>query len=236
MPILPENKKAEALSKRLSAVAESLCRGGLVCDVGSDHGALPIFLLQKDFCREVIVSDVNPLPLERARAALEEAGLSDRAKFVLTDGIQSLLSYHPTSFVIAGMGGETIGGILSRAVADLSGGETFVLQPMTREEYLRRFLYENGFSVLSEKAVEENEKAFLILVAKFDGVERCRDDKFYFLGEYLPHLRDEGAKKYFEKRYAQIHIKYSGKRRAGLCAEKEKEQLDCLSALLEDFK
>jgi tRNA (adenine22-N1)-methyltransferase len=49
---------------------------------------------------------------------------------------------------IAGMGGETIFGILNRANGQIPVGTKFVLQPMTRDSVLRRFLYEAGYKNL----------------------------------------------------------------------------------------
>ena len=154
-------------------------RGGVVCDVGSDHGALPLFLLQNDLCKRAVVTDLNAMPLKRAELNLKENGVSHRADFVLTDGISEVLSYHADAYVIAGMGGETIVGILSRALERIPMKTVFVLQPMTKAVFLRRFLYENGFRMDAENAVSENGKTFLVFRATYDGVRRSESDLFY---------------------------------------------------------
>ena len=154
MLTLPQSKEGArftpALSDRLCAIARGLPDGGVVCDVGSDHGALPLYLLQTNQCETAIVTDLNPAPLQRARGNLEEAGLSHRAEFILTDGIADVLVHKPDAFVIAGMGGDTIAGILHRALSQIPNGCFFALQPMTKEERLRAFLYESGFLVTEE--------------------------------------------------------------------------------------
>ena len=163
MPILPPNKSSRSilLSKRLSAVAESLSPNTVVCDVGSDHGTLPLYLLKNNLCRKVIVSDLNLLPLKRAQKALLDAGVSERAVFSHTDGIEALLDFSPDVIVIAGMGGETIAGILSRAKNKIPIGLNFVFQPMSKSIFFRQYLYENGFLITNEKLVKENRKIFL---------------------------------------------------------------------------
>ena len=141
------------LSARLSALAALVPKGAFVCDVGSDHGMLPMYLLQEGICEKAVVSDVNAAPLERAKEAFSQSGLSDRAVFCLCDGIAALLQHKPDVFVIAGMGGETIRRILSEALAAIPSGAAFLLQPMTKEASLRAFLYENGFRIKNETAV-----------------------------------------------------------------------------------
>ena len=55
------------LSKRLSAVAEFVTPGGCLVDVGTDHGYVPIALLEQKKISSAIAMDVNRGPLERAR-------------------------------------------------------------------------------------------------------------------------------------------------------------------------
>ena len=53
------------LSKRLSAVAEFVTPGGCLVDVGTDHGYVPIALLEQKKISSAIAMDVNRGPLER---------------------------------------------------------------------------------------------------------------------------------------------------------------------------
>ena len=60
-------RKDMQLSKRLSAVAEFVTPGGCLVDVGTDHGYVPIALLEQKKISSAIAMDVNRGPLERAR-------------------------------------------------------------------------------------------------------------------------------------------------------------------------
>ena len=51
------------LSKRLSAVAEFVTPGGCLVDVGTDHGYVPIALLEQQKISSAIAMDVNRGPL-----------------------------------------------------------------------------------------------------------------------------------------------------------------------------
>ncbi len=240
MLTLPQNKVASfpptALSARLSAIAESLPRGGMICDVGSDHGLLPLFLLEKGYCKSAIVTDLNPLPLKRAEHTLSQAGFSDRCQFILTDGISEILLQKPSAFVIAGMGGETIAGILERAKDRILPETYFALQPMTRPHLLRRFLYENGFRITGEKVVSENKKLFFVMFVTYDGNCRPGDDMLYFFGEFLPHQRTEETTLLWQESLRQVDAKIAGKKVARKDVSKENEIRRRLLELLEDRK
>jgi len=207
-----ENSSAPELSERLCAVARGLPKNGVICDVGSDHGALPLFLLREGLCSRVIVTDLNEAPLFRAKIALEKAGLSERSEFVLTDGIADILPMHPNAFVIAGMGGDTIAGILSRGLSGLEKGTVFALQPMTKEERLRAFLYENGFFIEDEIAVLENGKVFLVLFVRYDAVLRNHDVVMDHFGEYLLNKDDEQSRAYIAKVIGKMKKRLNGLR------------------------
>ena len=78
-------------SKRLYAVAALVTEGASVADVGTDHGYIPIYLIQEKIASRVIAMDINKGPLERARIHIEEQGLSDRIETRLSDGTQALV-------------------------------------------------------------------------------------------------------------------------------------------------
>ena len=58
---------------------------------------------------------------------------------------------------IAGMGGETIRHILSQAPWTKAGNTLLLLQPMTKQEDLRRWLNENGYAQSAERLVRDKD-------------------------------------------------------------------------------
>ena len=93
------------LSKRLQAVADLVSDGRTVADVGTDHGYIPIYLIQSGKCARAIAMDVNKGPLQRAKDHIEEQGLSCQIATRLSDGVQHLEAGEVECIVIAGMGG-----------------------------------------------------------------------------------------------------------------------------------
>lgn len=156
------------LGNRLAACAEFV-KGEKACDVGTDHGYLAAELLLSGKCSFAIAADINEKPLQSARHTLHKHGLDERSQTVLSDGVESIGLDDVTDIIIAGMGGELIAKILSQKSLD---GINLVLQPMTKAPYLRRFLAENGFELLEEKAVSEGGRIYTVMNAVYSGEKR----------------------------------------------------------------
>ena len=68
--------KRIALQPRLRLLAEMTPPGGRLADIGTDHGYLPVWLLQEGRIPSAIASDVGAEPLEHARRTAEEYEIS----------------------------------------------------------------------------------------------------------------------------------------------------------------
>ena len=144
------------ISARLLTCA-SMVTGDFVCDIGTDHAYLPVYLVMSGKCRQVIATDIKEGPLSSAKGTLKRYGVSSSIKLVLSDGFDKVDPKSVTDVVIAGLGGENIRDILSSKKAGfLKKGINLVLQPMSKAEVLRTWLAENGFAVLKETAVKDN--------------------------------------------------------------------------------
>lgn len=142
------------LSRRLAAIFSLLPDIGGAADVGTDHGHIPVRLLQSGFSGRVCATDIRKGPLSTARRAAEEAGFSGRIEFYLTDGLDGIDGNGIASVVIAGMGGENIAAILARAPWTKEN-RLLVLQPMSKAPFLRRWLLENGYRIETESLVPD---------------------------------------------------------------------------------
>ena len=171
-----------ALDNRLRAAAE-LCREGrIAADVGCDHAMLACWLAQNKSA-QVIASDVRDGPLEAARRTVEEQGVTN-VKVIKSDGLREI--DYADDVIICGMGGELIAEIIS-GCRFLSEDTRFILQPMTKPEFLRRWLYANGFEIIEERAAFERngsaERAYSVIYARYTGERRERDEIFALTGK-----------------------------------------------------
>ncbi|MDE6592747.1 MAG: class I SAM-dependent methyltransferase [Oscillospiraceae bacterium] len=154
------------LDSRLALCAD-MVQGDYICDIGTDHGYLPAYLLSTGKCSRALCSDINPLPLGSSEENLNKEGVAHMAQFRLSNGFESLDITGVTDIVIAGMGGETIAEILSNEKSRCPAN--FILQPMSRAEILRDYLAANGFEVTSERAAVCGGFAYAVMSCKFTG-------------------------------------------------------------------
>jgi dinuclear metal center YbgI/SA1388 family protein len=131
------------LGSRLSALAAEVT-GKSVLDIGSDHGKLPAALVSSGKCSRAAATDINAEPLEAAKQTAKAAGVSHKIEFLLSDGVDKLDTADFTDIVIAGMGGETIAGILERGGEKIIG-KNLILQAMSKSDLLFDFLSLGGF-------------------------------------------------------------------------------------------
>lgn len=153
------------LTPRLRAVADLVPQGARLADIGTDHAYLPVSLLLQGHIPSAIAADLRRGPLDRAMATAREYGCADRISFRLCDGLKGVSPQETDAVTIAGMGGETISGILSAASWVKEKDLQVILQPMSSQPELRRWLWQNGYIIREEKIACEGNKLYIIISA-----------------------------------------------------------------------
>ena len=151
------------LQPRLQCIASLVPKGARLADIGTDHGYLPVYLLQEGTIGHAIASDINALPLAHARATAGEYGVTEKIDFRLCPGLAKLRPEECDTVAIAGMGGETIISILQDAPWTADGQHRLLLQPMTKAAALRHWLADNGYTFTDEHLVEDKGRIYPIL-------------------------------------------------------------------------
>jgi tRNA (adenine22-N1)-methyltransferase len=88
------------------------------------------------------------------------------------------------------MGGELIARIIEDAPHLKAVGTRLILQPMTKQEHLRRHLALSGFSVLGERFSFDSGKYYVTLLAEYTGECREISECEAELGIDVPHNSD----------------------------------------------
>ena len=148
------------LSKRLRAAADLVRQDAYIADVGTDHGYIPIFLLESGKCEKAFAMDVNEGPLKRARDHIAIHGLSRKIELRLSDGVKALEPGECECVVIAGMGGGLAIKILEEGKEVFQSLKEFVLQPQSELSKVREYLWKEGYQVVAEDMVEEDGKFY----------------------------------------------------------------------------
>lgn len=193
------------LGARLALCADLVRPGSALCDVGTDHAYLPIWLLKTGKIPRALACDVNSGPLEAARRDGEKYQVGGELTLRLSDGLRQVTPEEAEDVVIAGMGGELILRIVEETPWLREGERRLVLQPMSSVPELRRGLRRLGFAVLEEHAVRDGGKVYSAFTAESARGAVKTDDLYPWMGKLVPgepHV-DEYARKVLRKLSAQ---------------------------------
>lgn len=181
----------QSLSKRLMAVASLVKKGSAVVDVGTDHGYIPVYLYKSGIIVSAVAVDVNEAPLSSCEALVLQEELCDVIKTRLSDGLENVDTNEYDTVIIAGMGGELISDILSRAQLN---DKHIILNPMTHPEISRKYLYDNGFDIINDLIIKDGRHYYSVFDAKYSGSVGEKSTADYYLG----NIKDFSNKGYFE--------------------------------------
>ena len=209
---------------RLCSAVAYLTPGGRVADVGTDHAHLPIYLVAKGISSVAVASDLRKGPLERAEHNVREAGLTEKISLVLCDGLSKIKPYRPDDILIFGMGGELIASILDAApwVKDPEIG--LILQPMSRQETLRRYLLEHGFSILGE-SLTFVDRIYQTIYARYTGKQEHYTEEELLVGRLNLQSKPPLLRGLVEREIRILQDIIKGKEKSTLADKEREEQL-----------
>lgn len=174
------------LSKRLQAVADLIMEDGILADIGTDHGYIPIYLIQQNKIRGAIAADVRKGPLLRAKEHIVRYGLGDYIETRLSDGAMEFQPKEADIFVISGMGGGLMQKILNQSQEVFAEAKEVILQPQSEICQLRHYLIENHWQIAAEDMVEEDGK-YYPMMRVLPKVKSCQnyEELDFLYGAYL---------------------------------------------------
>lgn len=149
------------LTPRLELCAAMCPPAGRAVDVGCDHGYLLIRLLKSGRAQRGLACDLRRGPLDNAARNIALHGLSGAIDTLQTDGLDGVTPTGSDLVTICGMGGDLMADILGRA--PWTREAAVVLQPMTKQERLRRWLAQNGFRICEERLVYEDRRLYTLM-------------------------------------------------------------------------
>jgi len=228
--------KDKSIGSRLLTAAALVSCGKTVCDVGCDHGKLSLYLIQSGKAQKIIATDINKMPLQKAIDLFAENGLSHKAEFYLTDGLQNITDTDDiTHVVICGLGGDTMAQIIENAPFIKHNKVKLVLIPAQSGNKIRQYLYHSGFEITGETTVGENKKFYSAICAEYTGIKFDCTDFDCFVGKSR-YCTDQSAKGYFEMVHTQLKKREKGFIiDTGICPDGIADAIARLEALLDNF-
>ncbi len=206
------------INKRLLACSELVRDGAVLADVGTDHAYLPIYLLEKGKIGRAVLSDINQGPLNKARENAEKAGFIHKVELRLCNGASELSHFGATDYAICGMGGELIAEIIERAPHLKDENINLILQPMSKPEALREYLFTNGFEIQKERYVTDTGKHYVCILARFSGVNTpfLKEDVNFGTKRAFDEAEGRERDAYMNARYSSILRTIVGKKEGGI--------------------
>lgn len=189
------------LTDRLLKIASLVTKGKKVADIGTDHGYIPVYLLNKGDIDYAILADVNKGPLENAKKEVRHNGLMEKVDLRLGSGIEVLEKNEVDEVIIAGMGGILISELLEAKKEVAHSLDKLILQPMQAQNELRKYLLNNGYEILDEVLVKEDFRLYEIIIAKYTSNNtQVEDEIFYEVGKKLIENKDPLLNEFIDKK------------------------------------
>ena len=138
------------ISDRLRTVAHMCEKGAVVADIGTDHGYLPIYLVQEGIAPSAIAMDLRKGPLDKAKKHICDNCLEDRIQTRLSDGLEKLSANEADIITICGMGGRLIADIVTKGMNVITQNTTLIVSPQSE-------VLENKDKTLYEYLIKEKE-------------------------------------------------------------------------------
>lgn len=217
------------MDKRLLTISDCIGYKGFA-DVGTDHGYLPVYMAKNGYSGSIFASDINQDPLNCAIRNAEEAGVSDKMEFILCNGLDERIKDNIDSIVVAGMGGDSICGILDRAEWCMDDRYKLILQPMTKAEILRYWLSYNDFIITDEILVDDNGMVYQVICARY-GKREILSDAELFVGKLVLARSNALFEKHLEKNIRRIE-----KLLNGLALSRDKQDIASIPLYREIYK
>ena len=158
---------------RLSLICAHIPACRVFADIGCDHGYCTAYVLEKGLCERAYVSDISAACLKKAETLLAAEIAAGRCVPVCADGLDGVQD--ADCVLIAGMGGEEIVRILSRAPLS----ERFILQPMHNVEKVRRHLLARGAHIEEDFTFEDG-KFYDLIVGSAAGGDVYSDFEYRY--------------------------------------------------------
>lgn len=187
------------LTDRLLGITNFVEDKSIVGDIGTDHGYIPAYLIENGIAKKVIATDISSSSLKKAEQLVTSKGFQEDIDLRVGNGLDVIKPYEIDTLIIAGMGGLLITDILNNNYKKVMSINNFILNPMVAQESLRKYLYNNNFTIVDEKIVFEGGKYYEIIHAKL-GKDFIEDTIYFEISKVLLERRDPMLKQLIENK------------------------------------
>ncbi|WHQ36724.1 class I SAM-dependent methyltransferase [Spiroplasma sp. SV19] len=183
----------DRLSERLLLIAKQVNDKDVICDIGTDHAMIPIYLAKGNLITKAYACDIAEKPLEQAKKNIAKYQVGEIITPILANGLQGLANIKIDSCIISGLGSASILEILQQD-SDLI--DRYILCPNDDPAILREWVKATKYFIEKELLIQENEIIYEIIVVNKVAGQKIKNKKDILFG---PLLRKERTKLFQEK-------------------------------------
>lgn len=178
---------------RAKEISRFIGKAGTLIDVGTDHAYIPIECLMEGICHNAMATDISMPSLRKASENIRRHNLSDRIETILSDGLKNVEITQSTAIVIAGLGSLSMIRIIENSKDKIKEDTVLVLQPASRSESLKKYLFENSFDITAESFFIYKKRPYQIIRCNI-GYNRIYMDSDEDPRLFVPSLYDNKEK------------------------------------------
>ena len=172
------------LSKRLEMTAKLCTPCTVFADIGTDHAYLPVYLCERGICSKAYACDIASGPLNNAEKTAAKYGMNDMITPVLCSGFEKLEQTHADCYCMAGMGGILMSDLIDECPYEIQTGTHLVLQPMTHNAKIRKYVLTHGFDITCTAVTSEDSRIYTPFTAVKTGNSHDIDECSLFFPEF----------------------------------------------------
>lgn len=184
------------ISTRLKTIANITPTSNTIADIGTDHALLSIYLINKNKAKKIYATDINKLPLEKAKNNINKYKLDKKIFPLLGNGLRPIENKKIDTIIISGIGPDNIINILKNIIKlkYYKNINYLILSPNKGYQKIRKVITKKGFFIKNEDIILENNKIYEIILFE-KGKKRYSKNDFLF----GPILKRKKEDIFFEK-------------------------------------
>lgn len=171
------------LSKRLLLIAKQVNYKDIICDIGTDHAMIPIYLAKKKIIIKAYVCDIAKQPLIQAKNNIIKYKVEKIITPILGNGLIPFTNIQINSCIISGLGNATILTILQQESNLIN---RYILCPNDdNTQLLRKWIKNKKYFIEKELLIKDNKIIYEIIVVNKIYGKKVNNKKDLIFGPFL---------------------------------------------------
>ncbi|WP_374696437.1 tRNA (adenine(22)-N(1))-methyltransferase [Spiroplasma endosymbiont of Polydrusus formosus] len=172
----------DRLSERLLLIAKQVNDKDIICDIGTDHAMIPIYLAKRNLITKAYACDIAEQPLVQAKKNIAKYQVEEIITPILADGLTGLANIKIDSCIISGLGSATILGIIQQ---DSYLIDRYILCSNDDPTLLRTLIKKQKYFIEKELLLKENNMIYEIIVVNKVAGRKVKNKKDILFGPWL---------------------------------------------------